>query len=319
MITLDQSELEEAAQDCLTLRDCIRWGVSQFNRAELYFGHDHADAWDEAVFLALHAVHLSPKTDDRVLDARLTKRERQAVLSLLAKRVNKRLPAAYLVEEAWFAGMPFFVDQRVLIPRSPIAELIETGFAPWLQTDVTHILDLCTGSGCIAIACANVFPHAIVDAVDIDRAALDVCAINVEQHNMVQQVRVIQSDLFMGLDVACPHYQLIVSNPPYVSDEEWQSLPAEYKHEPSSALLADEDGLTLVKRILCDAGGYLTDDGILVVEVGNSADALIKAFPEVPFTWVEFERGGHGVFLLTAQQVKTHQAVFAGSIAYVRE
>lgn len=308
-IKLEPEAQQLAVDELLSVRDFIRWGVGEFNLADLYFGHGHASAWDEAVFLVLHAINLAPDTDQRVLDARLTTPERKRVVELLAKRINTRKPAAYLVNEAWFAGLAFFVDERVIIPRSPIAELIEGGFDPWLtQLQVTRILDLCTGSGCMAIAAVKAFPDAIIDAVDLSRDALDVCAINVEQHNLGYQVRMIHSDLFDNLEDRT--YDLIMSNPPYVSIEEWEGLPDEYKHEPKLALQTGQDSLAVVMRILREAGKHLTEDGILVVEVGNTAEALVEECPIVPFIWLQFERGGHGVFLLTAKQLKEHQAAF---------
>jgi ribosomal protein L3 glutamine methyltransferase len=234
--------------------------------------------------------------------------ERRYLCSLIVRRVKDRVPAAYLTREAWFAGLPFYVDERVIVPRSPIAELIESGFSPWLDNqDVAHILDLCTGSGCIAIACALAFPESQVDAVDISKEALEVAAINAKKHHVVAQTRLIEGDLWESIT---GKYDLIVSNPPYVNEQEYADLPLEYKHEPQLALEARQEGLEIVERILKKAHEHLLPHGILVVEVGNSQEALQAKYPEVPFIWLEFERGGEGVFLLTADSLRTYQHHF---------
>jgi ribosomal protein L3 glutamine methyltransferase len=297
--------IEEAVNELRTLRDMIRWGVSQFNAADIYFGHGLDSAWDEAVFLALHAVHLPPNTDNKVLDARLTTQERRAVAELIARRVDERKPAAYLTQTAWFAGLPFYVDERVIIPRSPMAELIERGFDPWLERgELRRVLDLCTGCGCIAVACALAFPETKIDAVDISKEALEVAKINVERHGVEEQIRLIQTDLFSGLEFNS--YDLIISNPPYVSLDEMRKLPQEYRHEPELALSGGEEGLDVIEKILSEAPNYLTSHGLLIAEVGSSAAALEQKFPELPFLWLEFERGGHGVFLITAEQLREY-------------
>lgn len=297
--------IEDAVNELRTLRDMIRWGVSQFNAADIYFGHGLDSAWDEAVFLTLHAVHLPPNTDNKVLDARLTTQERRAVAELIARRVDERKPAAYLTQTAWFAGLPFYVDERVIIPRSPMAELIERGFDPWLERgELRRVLDLCTGCGCIAVACALAFPETKVDAVDISKEALEVAKINVERHGVEEQIRLIQTDLFSGLEFNS--YDLIISNPPYVSLDEMRKLPQEYRHEPELALSGGEEGLDVIEKILSEAPNYLTSHGLLIAEVGSSAAALEQKFPELPFLWLEFERGGHGVFLITAEQLREY-------------
>lgn len=286
-----------------TIRDFLRYATSRFNQAGLYFGHGTDNAWDEAAALILHALHLPHDISQQVLDARLTSEERTHLAELINRRVEKRVPLAYLTNEAWFAGLSFYVDERVLVPRSPIAELIENHFQPWVKPEkVHHILDLCTGSGCIAIALANFFPEAEVDASDISDDALAVTKINLLRHGLEDQINVHKADLFNG--IPNKKYDLIVSNPPYVSQQEMSELPQEYRHEPSLGLAAGTEGLDIVRRILDSASQYLAKDGVLVVEVGNSETALADAYPNTAFTWPEFERGGGGVFVLTAEQVR---------------
>jgi len=300
---------QEAIVELSTVRDLIRWGTSRFAAARLAFGHGIDSPWDEATSLTLYALHLPPLVPDRIGNARLTISERRRVMELFRRRIVERRPAAYLTQEAWFAGLPFYVDERVLIPRSPIAELIERGFDPWLmEHQVGRILDIGTGSACIAIACALAFPGAEVDAVDISPDALAVARINVERHGVGDQVKLFESDLYQGLGSRC--YDLIVSNPPYVSAAQMEILPAEYRHEPALGLAAGEEGLDAALRLLQGADGHLTPEGILIVEVGDSATALEERLPEVPFMWLDFERGGGGVFLLTAEQVHDCQNYF---------
>ncbi len=292
--------------DLHTLRDFIRWSTSCILEAKLHMGHGYQDAWDEAVAIVLHSLHLPHDMDPRVLDARLTHSEKQTVLENLKRRVEQNSPVAYITQQAWFCGLPFYVDERVLIPRSPIAELIEQAFSPWVNADnVNRVLDLCTGSACIAIACAYAFPDAQVDAIDVSADALEVAALNVSQHELTDQVTLIDSNLFNGL--AEQKYDIIVSNPPYVSQPEMDALPAEYRHEPALGLAAGEDGLQLVDEILAQASQYLTEQGVLIVEVGNSQEALIAKYPDLAFFWFEFERGGHGVFMLTKEQLSVRK------------
>ena len=298
----------DVCSDLISIRDYIRWGASQFNAAGLFFGHGTDNAWDEAVQLVLHALHLSLPLNPEVLDARLALAERKDVIALLRRRMDERIPAAYLTGTAWFAGLPFKVDERVLVPRSPIAELIEDQFAPWLLREPEYILDLCTGSGCIGIACAYVFPEAAVDLSDISLDALAVAQRNIDIHEVGHRVRAIESDLFNELTEL--RYDLIVSKPPYVDAEDLAEMPAEYRAEPALGLASGVDGLDFTRRLLREALDHLTEEGVLIVEVGNSCVALEEAFPELPFTWLEFRRGGHGVFLLTAAQL--HEASVQG-------
>jgi len=300
-------EVMDGLGNLKTIRDFIRWGASRFKQAELFFGHGTDNALDEAVFLVLDILHLDHDLPPHFLDAQLTADERKAVINILTRRVTERCPAAQLTHKALFAGMSFYVNDWVLVPRSPIAELIRQDFLPWASSLVLdNILDLCTGSGCIGIACADQFAQAQVDLVDISPEALKVAQINLDKHGLSHQVRVIESDLFDGLTKK--RYDLIVSNPPYVSVEEMTTLPEEYHQEPELGLVAGEDGLDLVRRILAEAVHYLTPEGLLIVEVGNTEITLIEAFPEVPFLWLNFEFGGHGVFILTAKQLNEYFA-----------
>lgn len=292
-----------------TLRDWVRWGASRFSDAGLTFGHGCDNALDEALALALHAVHLDHTLPDEYLDCRISNAEAAAIRVLFERRVDERVPAAYLIGKANFAGLEFVVDESVLIPRSPIAELIEEGFAPWLDAErVASVLDLCCGSGCMGIACAHAFPHALVDLVDISPSALEIATRNIEMHGLDDRVRALRSDVFDGLDDE--RYDLIVSNPPYVSSAEMETLPPEYRHEPALALEAGGDGMDIVARILADGADYLNADGIIVIEVGASADLLLARYPAIPFLWLDFERGGDGVFLLTAEQLDEYRDIF---------
>ncbi|HEX5340443.1 MAG TPA: 50S ribosomal protein L3 N(5)-glutamine methyltransferase [Gammaproteobacteria bacterium] len=285
-----------------TLADFVRWGASAFKRADLSFAHGTSNAVDEALNLVLYGLGLDHEIPDWLLQGRLTQAEKQVVYDLLRRRVEERKPYAYITNHARFAGLDFYVDERVLVPRSPIAELIEQGFVPWIEPErVTRVLDLCTGSGCIAIACAHAFPDAGVDATDISDAALAVARINVEALHVAHQIALHRADVFDGLPAA--RYDIIVSNPPYVDAEDMAKLPDEHKHEPALGLAAGEDGLDIVHRILAAAPAWLAAHGILVVEVGNSRWALEQAYPDAPFTWLEFQRGQAEVFLLHAEQV----------------
>jgi len=301
--------MDLAAESLLTLRDFIRWGASRFNEAHLCFGHGTDNALDEAVSLVLHALHLPPDLPPSYFQARLTPIEREVVLALLRRRVEERVPAAYLIQRAWFAGLEFYLDDRVLVPRSPFAELIEKELHPWVDPhQVGRVLDLCTGSGCIGIAVAVHLSHTEVDLTDLSEPALAVARRNVAEFGLDERVRVCDSDLFDAL--AGERYDLILSNPPYVAAAELAALPLEYQREPALGLAGGHDGLDLVRRILRDARHHLEPEGTLIVEVGNSAAALERAYPEVPFLWLEFERGGEGVFLLTAEQLDALSEVF---------
>ncbi|TPQ26116.1 50S ribosomal protein L3 N(5)-glutamine methyltransferase [Methylomonas koyamae] len=296
-----------------SIRDYIRWAASRFAEHKVFLGHGTATPLDEAAAIVLHTLHQPYDLADSYLDSVLTMAERQQVVELIERRIVERKPSAYLTHEALFAGLSFYVDERVLVPRSPIAELINERFEPWVdETQVFNILDLCTGSACIAIACAYAFPEAQVDAVELSDAALAVARINLEQHELQEQLQLYQSDLFDSLP-AKP-YDIIVSNPPYVSIAEWESLPPEFHAEPALGFKGGEHGLDLVLRILVDAERYLAEQGILVVEVGSSAQTLQEMFPEVPFHWLEFEHGGDGVFLLTAEQVSTYHSLFTNAL-----
>ncbi|EAR61735.1 50S ribosomal protein L3 N(5)-glutamine methyltransferase [Neptuniibacter caesariensis] len=285
-----------------SLRDYIRYAMSQFGKNKVYFGHGTDNAWDEAAQLVLAAVDLSWDVNPAVLDGRLTLDEKTKVLSYIQQRAVERKPLPYITGESWFCQLPFYVDERVLIPRSPIAELIEAEFVPWLREGpVERVLDLCTGSGCIGIACAYAFAEAEVDLADISKDAIDVAHMNIEKHEMAERVHAIESDLFCNLKGK--KYDLIVSNPPYVDADDLASMPEEYDHEPELALGSGPDGLDITRRILAEANDYLTDDGLLVVEVGNSEVHMMEQFPELPIVWIEFQRGGNGVFAITANEL----------------
>jgi ribosomal protein L3 glutamine methyltransferase len=291
-----------------TLRDHIRWAVSRFHDEQLFFGHGTDNAWDEARQLVLGALHLPWEIADAYLDCRLEEDEQEHLLALLKRRIEERVPTAYLLGEAWFCGLSFIVDERVLVPRSPIAELIGQHFSPWLPAEPTRILDLCTGSGCIGIACAFAFPEAEVVLADLSFEALEVANQNIERHELDERVYTVQGDGFAGLPGQ--RFDLIVSNPPYVDAEDFADMPAEYQHEPELGLACGDDGLGLVRRMLAEAADHLSEQGILIVEVGNSQVHVEALYPEVDFTWLEFEQGGHGVFLLAAKQCREHQELF---------
>jgi ribosomal protein L3 glutamine methyltransferase len=300
---------EQVVTELKTVRDFIRWTCSLLNEHKVYLGHGNDSVWDESVQLVMAAVHLSWNSDKTVLDARLLTSEKMRVIDFVRQRIEERKPLPYITKEAWFMSMPFYVDERVLIPRSPIAQLIETEFSPFLRPGlVERVLDLCTGSGCIGIACAYAFEEAVIDLVDISTEALEVAQRNIEQHDLEERVTVIQSDLFEALHGQ--KYDLIVTNPPYVDQSDFESMPEEYQHEPELALTSGHDGLDITRSILRQACDYLTDDGLLVVEVGNSEIHLMTEFPHIPFIWAELPEGGNGVFVIAAQELKHYRDEF---------
>jgi ribosomal protein L3 glutamine methyltransferase len=289
--------------DLHTLRDWLRWAISRFNEAELSYGHGCTNAHDEAAWLILHSLHLPVDQLEPFLDARLSHEERQAVLDILQQRITRRVPAAYLTKEAWLGDFKFYVDERVIVPRSYFAELLENGFAPWIGDPemVTDVLDLCTGSACLAIIMAHTFPHAHVDAVDISADALVVAQRNIADYGLEDVVMAHESDLFATLGGR--QYDLIISNPPYVTTASMDALPSEYRHEPALALAAGEDGLEVVRRILAAAKAYLKPGGVIAIEVGHNRDLLEAAFPELEAVWLDAEGGDEKIFLLTREQL----------------
>ncbi|HKB60871.1 MAG TPA: 50S ribosomal protein L3 N(5)-glutamine methyltransferase [Gallionellaceae bacterium] len=297
-MTQSPTHYQAAAAALRTVRDCLRFAVSRFNEAGLFFGHGSDNAYDEAAYLVLHTLHLPLDRLDPFLDAALTPDEIEAVLAIIARRVNERLPAAYLTHEAWLAGHRFYVDERVIVPRSFFAELLEEQMAPWVEDpeSIRSVLDLCTGSGCLAILAALAYPDSVVDAVDISRDALEVARQNVADYGMQERVHPIESDLFAALNGR--QYDLIISNPPYVNAESVDALPPEYLHEPELALGSGQDGLDATRIILRDAARHLTPNGILAVEIGHNRAALEAAYPEMPFTWLEVQTGDDFIFLL---------------------
>jgi len=295
---------EHARQELLTLRDLLRFSVSRFNEAGIFFGHGSDNAWDEAVYLLLHSLHLPPDRLEPFLDARLTSEERSRALLIIEKRIKERLPAAYLTNEAWLGEHRFYVDERVIVPRSFIAELLEEQLAPWIEDPwaVADVLDLCTGSGCLAILAALAFPEAAVDAVDLSPEALAVAQRNVADYELGERVQLVHSNLFAALDPA-RRYDLIISNPPYVDAAAMRALPPEYRREPEMALAAGEDGLDLVRIMLREAKARLNPGGILVVEIGHNRDVLEAAYPTLPFTWLDTRAGDEYVFLLRREEL----------------
>ncbi|KAE9525995.1 50S ribosomal protein L3 N(5)-glutamine methyltransferase [Testudinibacter aquarius] len=305
---VEEMQLSSSLEDLKTIQDFLRWMYSYFNASDIFYGHGQDNAWDEAVQLTLSVLHLPQDVPTALYSSNLTYYEKQKLFHAAIQRVGTRTPIAYLTHNAWFCGLEFYVDERVIIPRSPIGELIQDGFTGLLKDEPKRILDMCTGSGCIAVACAARFPQAEIDAIDLSPDALQVAEINIERHNALHRVFPIQSDLFSALPP--DQYNLIVSNPPYVDEEDLQQMPAEFYHEPTMALEAGQDGLILVKRILAQAADYLTDNGVLVCEVGNSMVHLIEQFPTVAFNWIQFKQGGDGVFSLTKAQLLANAALF---------
>lgn len=314
----DDMNIDALSDELHTIRDYVRWGASSFLEAELFYGHGTDSAWDESVHLVLQALSLPLDIDNQILDARLTLIERQKVINWVWLRVVNRIPLPYITNTAWFAGMRFYVDQRVIVPRSPIGELICNKFEPWVtHQKIRHILDLCTGSGCIGIAAAHIFDEAKVTLSDISEDALAVADRNIKLHNVENVVSAVHSDLFNAL--SGQSFDLIISNPPYVDHGDLSSMPEEYLKEPSLALGSGEDGLDITLKILVDVINYLNKDGILIVEVGNSQYALEEVFPSVPFVWINLEHGGDGVFLLTYDQLLIYKSVFEKVYKHARK
>lgn len=285
-----------------TIRQCVEQTARRFAAADLYYGHGTDNAHDEAVYLVFAALGLPFDCPEEALDEPLKAVQAVRIQELVRQRIELRKPTAYLVNRAWFCGLSFYVDEHVLIPRSPVAELIETGFTPWLDPQrIERVLDIGTGSGCIAIASAFALPQAHVDAVDNDRAALAIAQRNIDEHHLGARITAKESDLFATL--AGRRYDLIIANPPYVDAQDMVNLPPEYRHEPAAALAAGEDGLDLVERLLAEARRHLTDNGILVLEVGNSQAALEAAYPQQPMIWIDFENGGDGVCVIEAHHL----------------
>ena len=292
-----------AAHNLFTVRDCLRFAVSRFNQAKLFFGHGSSDAYDEAAYLILHTLHLPLDRLDPFLDARLTDSERAEVLNIIQRRVEQRVPAAYLTNEAWLGDFRFYVDERVIVPRSFIAELLHEQLAPWVEDAdaIGSVLDLCTGSGCLAILAAHAFPNAKVDAVDISPDALEVVQRNVADYGLQDRVHLIESDLFTNLKDR--QYDLIISNPPYVDAASVAVLPQEYRHEPQLALGIGMDGLDATRTILKQAAAHLNPGGLLIVEIGHNRDALEAAYPGLPFTWLNVAAGDEFVFMLRGEDL----------------
>ena len=338
-----RAELAEAGEQLVSIRDFIRFAVTQLRNYDVVVAQGTTDEFAEASAIVLHTLSLDWAANDQILDCRLTTSEKQQVLGLLEERIAERKPLSYLINLSYFCDLPFYVDERVLIPRSPIAELIRQQFHPYFDVNELakplgmsmnnqaaaffdhgleikqlaqpeRILDLCTGSGCIAIALATRFVDALVDAVDIDKGALEVAMVNVDHHDLGHQVNVIESDLFAKIP-AEHQYELIVTNPPYVDAAIMADLPPEFLYEPEHALAAGQDGLDLVHRILFEAPDYLSPEGLLVCEVGDSEWALKQAYPEIQFDWLKFAHGGHGIFAITYDELMTHRQLFA---AYVQ-
>lgn len=295
--------INSALDELITLRDWLRWAITRFEEAGLFYGHGTDNAWDEAAWLILATLKLPRDRLEPFLDARLTHSERLVLLDRLQQRITRHVPVAYLTQEAWLGPLRFYVDERVIVPRSYFAELLEDGFAPWVEDPdtLTRALDLCTGSGCLAIVMAHVFPHAEIDAIDLSPEALAVARRNIDDYDLSNRVHAIESDLFAA--VKNRRYDLIISNPPYVTTEAMDALPPEYRHEPALALAAGSDGLDVVRRILASAGKHLTPSGVIAIEVGHNRDLVDAAFPELELTWLDTEHAQGKVFLLRREDL----------------
>lgn len=291
--------------ELITLRDWLRWAVSRFTEAELYFGHGCDNAYDEAIWLILHTLHLPQDRLEPFLDARLTQEERRNVHDILHQRIAKRLPAAYLTKEAWLGHYRFHVDARVIVPRSYFANVLEENFAPWIEDpeQIGSALDMCTGSGCLAILMAMTFPNATIDAIDLSPDALAVARQNIAEYGFENRVSPIESNLFDALKTTGKRYDLIISNPPYVTQESMSNLPAEYRHEPAMALAAGDDGLDIVHRLIAESGRHLNPGGLLAVEVGHNRHLVEAAYPELPLTWIDTADGEEKIFIIHREQL----------------
>ena len=294
---------EQAQNELSTLRDLMRFAVSRFTEAKLFFGHGTDNAWDEAAYLLLHTLHLPIDRLDPFMDARLTSSERAAVLKVIERRISERVPAAYLTNEAWLGEYRFYVDQRVIVPRSHIAELLREQLSPWVDDPwaVSRVLDLCTGSGCLAILAALAFPESTVDAVDLSPDALAVASRNVADYQLEPRIHLIESNAFTG--IADQRYDVIISNPPYVNADSMAALPEEYRREPELALASGQDGLDFVRIILREAAKHLNPEGILIVEIGHNRDDLEAAFPDTSFVWLDTSAGDRYVFMLRREDL----------------
>ena len=299
---------DKVAHELHSIQDFLRWTYSVFNRADIYYGQGYDNAWDESLQLVLGGLQLPLDLPTELFQSRLTHSEKETLVQLVLARIQQRVPVAYLTNSAWFCGHEFYVDERTIIPRSPISALIQDRFEGLLDAVPQRILDLCTGGGCIAIACAYAFPEAEVDAVDLSFDALNVAEINIERHQLAHRVFPIQSDLFANIEGQ--KYDLIVTNPPYVDEEDLAEMPEEFHFEPELALGSGMDGLDITKQILKQAPNYLTENGLLVCEVGNSMVSLIEQYPEVPFEWVELKNGGLGVFALRYKELVKYHHLF---------
>lgn len=299
---MDKLTSAQVITELRTIQDFVRFAVSEFNQSDIYYGHGTDNSWDEAIRLVLPSLYLPLAIPSEFYHANLTTNEKKRILENIEARIDNRIPTPYLTKRAWFCGHEFYVDERVLIPRSPLCELIKNHFEGVINFDPDYILDLCTGSGCIGIACAYEFPDAEVDIADISTEALAVAEINIEMHQLQKQVLPICSDLFN--DIPPVQYDLMISNPPYVDAEDFADMPTEFLQEPKLALAAGKDGLKLIRQILDKAADYLSDRGVLVCEVGNSVAALTQCYPNVKFKWLSFNNGGEGVFMLTKQQLQ---------------
>lgn len=307
--TIEQIQ-KAIVDECVSVQDVVRYAVTCFASHQIYVGHGTDNYWDEAIEIVQAVMHLQPPCDESTLSSKLTYAEKMLIAKILSLRIFERIPTPYLTHRAFFCGHEFYVDNRVIVPRSPIAELIEKGFDPYIERVPQRVLDMCTGSGCIAIAIALAFDgETQVDAVDISTDALDVVNINIDAYGLHDLVIPMQSDLFDSL-VKNDKYDLIVANPPYVDAYDLETMPEEYHKEPSISLGSGEDGLDLAKRILCQASDFLEDDGVLIMEVGNSEEHLVNAFPQVPFHFIDLKKGGRGVFMLTCDQLKAYHDVF---------